>query len=200
MTPSPPTSLSNSSRSSQLSNRELDVAEESGIETGIETIGENGDVNSSPTQRFSHGVFWVGLLLLIATAASLLLMPVPFENERLREICDVAHLPLFAVLTWSTLIWRAWRDAWKPQSATWKVAIFWLVVGSLLEVSQQFFNRSSSWEDAIANALGIVIGTSLFHAMSKSTGHYRIPLLVFAALTFIAGWGWSWYQLLQTYR
>jgi hypothetical protein len=127
-------------------------------------------------------------------------MPVPFHSEHLKELCDLVHLPLFALLTWSTLMWRAWRDHWKPQSATWKVALFWLVVGSVLEFSQKFFDRGTSWGDAIANALGIVIGISVFHAQFKNAGHIRIPLFTLALLLFVTGWGWSWYQLWQTIR
>lgn len=172
------------------------------VSESTSTVASDGgsEVEANKSRRFSQTVFWLGLGGLIITATILLLMPVPFENERLRELCDLAHLPLFAFLTWSSLMWRAWRDDWKARSGTWKVALFWLGVGSTLEVSQKFFERGTSWEDAIANGLGIAIGLSIFEAQFNKAGQLRIPLIGLATVLFVVGWGWSWYALLHSYR
>lgn len=162
--------------------------------------GELVEAPANSPRSFSQFVFWLGLSVLSVATTILLLMPVPFQSDRLRELCDLAHLPLFAFLTWSTLMWRAWRDNWKSQTGTWKVALFWLVVGSVLEISQRFFDRGTSWEDALANAIGIIVGLSFFHSLTKKAGHLRVPLFVFAAILFVLGWGWSWYQLWHSYR
>jgi uncharacterized membrane protein YhaH (DUF805 family) len=151
---------------------------------------------SSP--QFSKLIFWIGFAVLLVLAIGLLLMPIPFHSQRMKELCDLVHLPLFSLLVWASLTWRTWRDNGIPQRAIWKIALFWLVVGSLLEFSQKFVQRGTSWEDAISNAMGIVVGTCAFLAPRKETGRYRIPFFIFALLLFVFGWGWNWYQLLQT--
>lgn len=133
-------------------------------------------------------------------AAVLLLMPVPIHSQRMKEFCDLVHLPLFAVLTWSTLAWSAYCIGWRGDYWTWKVATFWFVVGSGLEFGQKFFQRGASWGDAIANALGIMIGVLIFLSQFRYAGVPRMIRFALALLILCIGWGWSWYQLWQTYR
>lgn|GEM_PF-2428884 len=163
---------------------------------------ENGSPLSAAAKvfspRFSKLTFWIGFAILLLFAVGLLLMPIPFHSKRMKELCDLVHLPLFSLLVWASLTWRAWRDNGIPQRAIWKIALFWLVAGSLLEFSQKFVQRGTSWEDAISNAMGIIVGSCIFLAPRKEAGRYRLAFFIIAVLLFLFGWGWNWYQLLQT--
>ena len=159
-------------------------------------------LTSEPSAAADKGrpqqTFWIGFAILLAFAVGLLLMPIPFHSQRMKELCDLVHLPLFSLLVWASLKWRAWRDRRIAQKDIWKIALFWLVVGSLLEFSQKFVQRGTSWEDAISNAMGIIVGSCIFLALRKETGRYRIAFFIIGLLLFLFGWGWNWYQLLQT--
>ena len=164
----------------------------------VQPAEERNSATQNP-HRFSKRVFWLGLGFLVLLAIFLLLMPVPFQSARLKELCDLVHLPLFAVLTWLTLLWREWRDGWNAQKSMWKVPLFWLIAGSLLEFSQKFFDRGTSLQDAVSNAIGIVVGWLIFYAHFRTRGTMRLGLFVCAITLLSIGWGWAWYQLFKSF-
>lgn len=135
------------------------------------------------------------IALLVMVTATLLLMPVPFKSELARELCNLVHLPLFMILTLSTLAWRESHFIPQKQPYTWIVPLFWFSVGTLLEIMQRFVQRGSSWEDAVANAQGVGIGWIVFQARYRASGPWRPLWTCLALILFIVAWGQSWLNI-----
>lgn len=99
----------------------------------------------------------IGRLLIVAVIALSLLpaallpgLPTPVGSDK------CLHASAYFVLAaWYVPLWRSRR-------AGWVYAVGWIALGIALEVLQGFTaSRISEWLDAVANTVGVLLGSSL---------------------------------------
>jgi VanZ family protein len=129
------------------------------------------------------------LLLLFALAGVLLFMPMPFQPTYAgRTIENAGHTPLFFLLTLGVLL--VMRD--HPRFPGVRVyALAGLIgagAGFLSEVIQKPLARDASWEDVVADTIGVVCALAvyaLFDRRTKLRAWHRLGALA-VALSCIA--------------
>jgi VanZ family protein len=105
----------------------------------------------------------LGILALCAAALLFVPLPIP-PTVAGRQIENAGHMPLFMLLTF-VLIVILRRDfgleGWRLYGTAGAVGVF---AGLLSEVIQRPLRRDASWEDVLADALGVVCALAL-HAL-----------------------------------
>lgn len=96
----------------------------------------------------------------LALAIYLLLMPIPFQGRASRALGDLVHAPLFGSMAIAAMMvmerLRPLRDDFSALTIRGMTVILILsAAGAAMEVLQQTFGRSASTHDAMSNALGI---------------------------------------------
>ena len=103
------------------------------------------------------------LLVFLAVAAGLLFVPLPIPPTAAgRTIENAGHTPLFMLLTLGVLLILR-NDFLMHGSRLYALAGFIGVAGGILtEAIQKPLRRDASWEDVIADALGVLLALALF--------------------------------------
>lgn len=140
------------------------------------------------------------LLCVVLLAGVLLLSPLPIHGRIVKPLCDLVHLPMFIILTYSSLFWRESKTSWKKQVPIWLVPLTLLVTGTAFELAQKFFNRGTSLEDALSNTFGIAIGCLLFWANYRCSGTRKTVFQVIAVICFASIWSMTLWTLIPFLR
>lgn len=135
---------------------------------------------AGPPSPLAAGVAAVALLLL-------LVLPLPDTGRAGEALLDLLHAPAFAVLGF--LVAGAVR-ARRPNAGIATIVLIWLALASFgtgAEYAQRLFDRHSSWQDALANALGAGAGL-LWSAVRRSVFPVRLAGLgLSVVLILVAG-------------
>jgi VanZ family protein len=122
---------------------------------------------------------WIGYWLLLATATH---VPVPDLGEVPFDWFDKAvHVTLYGGLTllsaWACARRRAGPDASLRDDlprTLWRWAAFYVIFAALDEWTQQFVNRTPSWFDWLADAIGVTLGSVLAILIFRRAGRRRV--------------------------
>ena len=109
-------------------------------------------------------------LLLMIVAAALLLAPLPIPPTSAgRTIENAGHTPLFVLVTLGLLI--VLRGDFKIEGVRLYVVagLIGAAGGAISELLQQPMHRDASWEDVIADCVGVVCALSLFALFDRRT-------------------------------
>jgi hypothetical protein len=117
----------------------------------------DGLINPAHCRRtLSRGLYVGGVFGLLCAS---LLVPLPLEGRAASAVADLLHAPTFAGVTW--LINRVLLGKSRAFQHRILLAITIFLLASALEFSQPYVGREGSLQDGVANALGILAGTTL---------------------------------------
>ncbi|QDT03565.1 VanZ like family protein [Rubripirellula lacrimiformis] len=141
------------------------------------------DVDSSGTINRTKIVAYAAIAVALITGG--LLMPMPYSGRIPAAIGNMAHGPLFALMTIALLmLWNHWAGSRRNAPAAMHssvrrlvaVALFLFLFGVAIELVQAKFGRTPSIHDAISNGMGILAGLCVTvanarrkHARGRST-------------------------------
>ena len=142
----------------------------------------------------SARTLWVAIVVLVLVVTGLL-MPLPLRGPEASPLADLAHAPIFAVLSFVAMILLS--DVAPQQSLSGFVSVFsrsWFRVlcvaialtlfGIGMECIQRYFGRRGSWGDVFLNTVGLSAGIFFFWTLQSHRDNVGklVPslLLVFA--------------------
>ena len=127
----------------------------------------------------SRRLILLGILFLVA--AALLFVPLPIPNNLAgRTIENAGHVPLFVLVTLACLVVLR-RDFGFEGARLYAIAgLIGVGAGFLSEVIQRPLRRDASWEDVLADAIGVACALSLYALFDRKTPMRRT--VRFAAL------------------
>lgn len=114
------------------------------------------------------------LAVFLAVAAALLFIPLPIPPTAAgRTIENAGHTPLFMLLTLGVLV--ILRDDFMMHSGRLYAlsGFIGVAAGFVTEVIQKPLRRDASWEDVIADALGVLLALALFAAFDRRSAFSR---------------------------
>jgi hypothetical protein len=132
-------------------------------------------------------VTWLITSLVIGV---LLVIPLPYAGRELNSLGDLAHAPAFGLL--SLAVFYGIKKLLPPYPfvtvlVTWAIVVF---LGGAAESVQSLTNRSPSWHDALANALGSAAFLIWISTPSAAPSHVRCFLITSGALLLIVPSVW----------
>lgn len=126
------------------------------------------DGDESGTQN-GRSIFWLAAIGF-GLAALLLLIPLPFEGREASAIGDLAHTPLFGIITIAVLfLWHrvqplhSFGRQWLGRIVLVSLCVF--ILGILVELAQILTGRSAARHDVIANGMGVFASTLICVAL-----------------------------------
>ncbi|EMI55764.1 VanZ family protein [Rhodopirellula sallentina] len=138
----------------------------------MNSVGQTSGVPEKERPRPVGPMAVIGLL----AAVGMLLVPIPFHGRIWAALGDVAHGPLFAVLTIGVLfLWHrfdpldSFGREWVGRMALVAVCVF--LAGVIVEFAQIMTGRSAAMHDAVANGLGVIAGVALYFAALNARYH-----------------------------
>ena len=123
------------------------------------------------------------VFVFAALVMALLLMPVPIITRQGAALMDLAHAPLFGLVTLVAFfqlppVLRSVRSAIV-------IGIAMTTVSGLIELAQELTGRSSSWSDLWANVLGVTAALCLGFARQSASTRRRSLLAASAVAALV---------------
>ena len=124
-------------------------------------------------------------LLVLVVIGTLLVIPLPYAGREINALSDLAHAPVFGLVALAAF--HGFKRLLPPGPVL-RVLITWAVVvlvGGVTELVQILTNRSPSWHDALANALGSAAFLIWISTPSTAPKHVRFVLIMTGALLIV---------------
>jgi hypothetical protein len=123
------------------------------------------------------------LLLFTALVVALLLIPVPIVTRQGAALMDLAHAPLFALVT--LVAFFQLPPVLRSVPSAIAIGVTLTIVSGMIELAQEMTGRSSSWADLWANVLGVTAALCAALARESTSARRRGLLTASAALAFV---------------
>jgi len=111
------------------------------------------------------------LLVFAALVMALLLMPVPIITRQGAALMDLAHAPLFGLVT--LVAFFQLPPVLRSVPSAIVIGIVMTLASGLIELAQELTGRSSSWSDLWANVLGVTAALCLGLARESASTRRR---------------------------
>ena len=123
------------------------------------------------------------LLVFAALVMALLLMPVPIVTRQGAAFMDLAHAPLFGLVT--LVAFYQLPPVVRSVPSAIVIGIVLTAASGLIELAQELTGRSSSWNDLWANVLGVTAALCLGLARESTSARRRSLLAASAVAALI---------------